>query len=107
MSATVLATGFPSGRTHPRALPNLLIALTVEVESHATYFPGSPASAARFAQMLSAPVSPLKAPVCVLEVVNTIFGAGEKEACTTVLLVRGKTQAPFPVQTVLSQPRKD
>jgi len=27
----------------------------------------------------------------VLEVVNTIFGAGEKEACTTVLPVRGKT----------------
>jgi hypothetical protein len=56
--------------------------------------------------MASAPASPPRAAVCVVEVVKTIFGGGEKEALTTVLLVIVKTQVPIPVQAVLSQPMK-
>jgi hypothetical protein len=35
-----------------------------------------------------------------------MFGGGEKEALTTVLLVSVKAQIPVPVQAVLSQPMK-
>ena len=56
--------------------------------------------------MASAPASPPKAAVCVVEVVKTMFGGGEKEALTTVLLVSENAHAPVPVHAVLSQPMK-
>ena len=49
-----MANGRPSVLTQPFAVPSLLIALRVEVDSHATYVPGRLAAFARALQNASA-----------------------------------------------------
>src|SRR4051812_25879144 len=95
-SATVSPKGFPSVRTHPRALPRRVQALAFVPPRKALKVPGRLAACARAMQRASAPARPPSEPgACCVDVTNILLG-GSKWTTTVWSVVSVNAHAPKP-----------